>query len=115
MTSPILLAIEDLTVSFDGFKAVDGLNLYVERNEVRVVIGPNGAGKTTLLDLICGKTRASSGSIMFKNVELTKLAENQIVKAGVGRKFQTPSIYENLTVRENLELSYPGGRRIRSC
>jgi len=107
-----LLAIEDLTVSFDGFKAVDGLNLYVERNEVRVVIGPNGAGKTTLLDLICGKTRASSGSIMFKNTELTKLAENQIVKAGVGRKFQTPSIYENLTVRENLILSYPGGRSV---
>ncbi|WP_339844219.1 urea ABC transporter ATP-binding protein UrtD [uncultured Halopseudomonas sp.] len=112
MSSPILLAIEDLTVSFDGFKAVDGLNLYVERNEVRVVIGPNGAGKTTLLDLICGKTRASSGSIMFKNTELTKLAENQIVKAGVGRKFQTPSIYENLTVRENLQLSYPGGRTV---
>ncbi|PCC99399.1 urea ABC transporter ATP-binding protein UrtD [Halopseudomonas pelagia] len=112
MTSPILLAIEDLTVSFDGFKAVDGLNLYVERNEVRVVIGPNGAGKTTLLDLICGKTKASSGSIMFKNTELTKLAENQIVKAGVGRKFQTPSIYENLTVRENLQLSYPGGRTV---
>lgn len=112
MTSPILLAIEDLTVSFDGFKAVDGLNLYVERDEVRVVIGPNGAGKTTLLDLICGKTKASSGSIMFKNTELTKLAENQIVKAGVGRKFQTPSIYENLTVRENLQLSYPGGRTV---
>ena len=112
MTSPILLSIEDLTVSFDGFKAVDGLNLYVERDEVRVVIGPNGAGKTTLLDLICGKTRASSGSIMFKDTELTKLAENQIVKAGVGRKFQTPSIYENLTVRENLQLSYPGGRTV---
>ena len=112
MTSPILLAIEDLTVSFDGFKAVDGLNLYVERNEVRVVIGPNGAGKTTLLDLICGKTKASAGSIQFKDTELTKLVEHDIVKAGVGRKFQTPSIYENLTVRENLELSYPKGRNV---
>ena len=112
MTSPILLAIEDLTVSFDGFKAVDGLNLYVERNEVRVVIGPNGAGKTTLLDLICGKTKASAGSIKFKDTELTKLVEHDIVKAGVGRKFQTPSIYENLTVRENLELSYPKGRNV---
>lgn len=112
MTSPILLAIEDLTVSFDGFKAVDGLNLYVERNEVRVVIGPNGAGKTTLLDLICGKTKASSGSIKFKDTELTKLVEHDIVKAGVGRKFQTPSIYENLSVRENLELSYPKGRTV---
>lgn len=112
MSAPILLAIEDLTVSFDGFKAVDGLNLYVERNEVRVVIGPNGAGKTTLLDLICGKTKATSGSIRFRDTELTKLAENNIVKAGVGRKFQTPSIYENLTVRENLQLSYPGGRTV---
>jgi len=112
MTSPILLAIEDLTVSFDGFKAVDGLNLYVERNEVRVVIGPNGAGKTTLLDLICGKTKASSGSIKFKDAELTRLVEHDIVKAGVGRKFQTPSIYENLSVRENLELSYPKGRTV---
>ncbi|MBA6419198.1 urea ABC transporter ATP-binding protein UrtD [Pseudomonas sp. 5Ae-yellow] len=112
MSSPILLAIEDLTVSFDGFKAVDGLNLYVERNEVRVVIGPNGAGKTTLLDLICGKTKASSGSIVFKDTELTKLVEHDIVKAGVGRKFQTPSIYENLSVRENLELSYPKGRTV---
>ncbi|GAA6132617.1 urea ABC transporter ATP-binding protein UrtD [Halopseudomonas sabulinigri] len=112
MTSPILLAIEDLTVSFDGFKAVDGLNLYVERNEVRVVIGPNGAGKTTLLDLICGKTKASAGSIKFKDTELTKLVEHDIVKAGVGRKFQTPSIYENLSVRENLELSYPKGRNV---
>ena len=112
MTSPILLAIEDLTVSFDGFKAVDSLNLYVERNEVRVVIGPNGAGKTTLLDLICGKTKASAGSIKFKDTELTKLVEHDIVKAGVGRKFQTPSIYENLTVRENLELSYPKGRNV---
>ena len=112
MTSPILLAIEDLTVSFDGFKAVDGLNLYVERNEVRVVIGTNGAGKTTLLDLICGKTKASAGSIQFKDTELTKLVEHDIVKAGVGRKFQTPSIYENLTVRENLELSYPKGRNV---
>ena len=112
MTSPILLAIEDLTVSFDGFKAVDGLNLYVERNEVRVVIGPNGAGKTTLLDLICGKTKASAGSIKFKDTELTRLVEHDIVKAGVGRKFQTPSIYENLTVRENLALSYPKGRNV---
>jgi urea transport system ATP-binding protein len=69
-----VLAIEDLTVSFDGFKAVDNLNLYVHRNELRVVIGPNGAGKTTVLDLICGKTRATSGSIKFNNQELTKMA-----------------------------------------
>src|SRR5690606_15507334 len=110
--SGITLAIEDLTVSFDGFKAVDGINLYVARNELRVIIGPNGAGKTTLLDLICGKTKASAGSIQFKGKELTKMSEHQIVHAGVGRKFQTPSIYENLTVRQNLELSYPQGRTV---
>ncbi|MCB1705924.1 MAG: urea ABC transporter ATP-binding protein UrtD [Halioglobus sp.] len=106
------LAIEDLTVSFDGFKAVDGLNFYLEKNELHVVIGPNGAGKTTVLDLICGKTRSTSGSIRFLNQELTKMAEHEIVRAGVGRKFQTPSIYENLTVFENLEVSYPAGRGV---
>jgi len=107
-----VLAIEDLTVSFDGFKAVDSLNLYVDRNELRVIIGPNGAGKTTVLDLICGKTRATAGSIKFKNRELIGMAEHKIVQSGVGRKFQTPSIYENLTVFENLELSYPGGHSV---
>ncbi len=112
---PILLAIEDLTVSFDGFKAVDKLNLYVDQDELRVVIGPNGAGKTTLLDLICGKTHATAGSIKFKDQELTKLSEHQIVWAGVGRKFQTPSIYENLSVFENLELSFPRGRGVFSA
>lgn len=107
-----VLAIEDLTVSFDGFKAVDALTMYIDRNELRVVIGPNGAGKTTVLDLICGKTKSTSGSIKFQNKELTKLSEHQIVRAGVGRKFQTPSIYENLTVYQNLEVSYPVGRSV---
>ncbi|RJQ48834.1 MAG: urea ABC transporter ATP-binding protein UrtD [Gammaproteobacteria bacterium] len=110
-----VLAIEDLTVSFDGFKAVDSLNLYVDKNELRVVIGPNGAGKTTVLDMICGKTRATSGSIKFKNKELTKLSEHEIVRAGIGRKFQTPSIYENLTVFQNLEVSFPKGRSVFGC
>lgn len=106
------LAIEDLTVSFDGFKAVDSLNLYIDKNELHVVIGPNGAGKTTVLDLICGKTRATEGSIKFLNQELTNLSEHEIVRTGVGRKFQTPSIYENLSVFENLEVSYPRGRGV---
>ncbi|HEV7915439.1 MAG TPA: urea ABC transporter ATP-binding protein UrtD [Albitalea sp.] len=106
------LAVEDLTVSFDGFKAIDGLTLYVDKNELRVIIGPNGAGKTTLLDLICGKTRASAGSIKFRNTELTKMAEHQRVRLGIGRKFQTPSIYENLSVFQNLEVSYPKGRSV---
>lgn len=110
-----LLAIEDLTVSFDGFKAVDSLNLYIEKDELRVIIGPNGAGKTTVLDMICGKTRPTSGSIKFKNRELVGMAEHRIVREGVGRKFQTPSIYENLTVFENLEISYPKGRGVFGC
>ena len=107
-----VLSVEDLSVSFDGFMAIDKLNLYVDQNELRVIIGPNGAGKTTLLDLICGKTRASAGRIKFKNTEMTKLPEYQIVRAGIGRKFQTPSIYENLSVFQNLEVSFPRGRGV---
>ena len=107
-----LLAVEELSVSFDGFKAVDNLNLYLDRNELRVIIGPNGAGKTTLLDMICGKTRAMGGSVKFCNQEMLGLTEHAIVRAGIGRKFQTPSIYENLTVYENLEVSFPRGRGV---
>ncbi len=102
-----ILAIESLTVSFDGFKAVDNLSMSIDEKELRVIIGPNGAGKTTLLDMICGKTKPTSGSIRFRNVELTRLPDFQIVREGVGRKFQTPSIYEDLTVGENLEISLP--------
>jgi urea transport system ATP-binding protein len=104
-----LLSVEGLTVSFDGFKAVDDLSFYVDNDEIRVIIGPNGAGKTTVLDLICGRTKATAGSVRFKGKELLALREDQIVHAGVGRKFQNPSIYEDLTVFENLELSYPSG------
>jgi urea transport system ATP-binding protein len=117
MSAPkeFILYIEDLTVSFDGFKAVDGLNLYVEKDELRVIIGPNGAGKTTVLDLICGKTQPTAGSVKFNDKELIGLSEHEIVREGVGRKFQTPSIYENLTVYENLEVSYPSGRGVLGC
>jgi urea transport system ATP-binding protein len=107
-----LLALEGVTVSFDGFKAVNELNLYIDKGELRVIIGPNGAGKTTVLDLICGRTKLSSGSIKFKNEEISTLKEQQIVRRGIGRKFQTPSIYEDLTVFENLELSFPRGREV---
>ena len=107
-----MLAVEDLSVSFDGFKAIDNLTLYVDRDELRVIIGPNGAGKTTLLDLVCGKTRATGGSIKFANREMTGLSEYAIVRAGVGRKFQTPSIYENLSVFQNLAVSFPRGRGV---
>ena len=107
-----LLAVEGLTVSFDGFKAVNDLSFYVDENEIRVIIGPNGAGKTTVLDLICGRTKATEGSIRFKNSELTKMKEHDIVQAGIGRKFQNPSIYDDLTVFENLEVSFPRGRSV---
>ncbi|OYY27629.1 MAG: urea ABC transporter ATP-binding protein UrtD [Azorhizobium sp. 35-67-15] len=112
MAPDFLLAVEGLTVSFDGFKAVDDLSFYVDENEIRVIIGPNGAGKTTVLDLICGRTKATSGSVRFKSTELTKLKEYEIVRKGVGRKFQNPSIYDDLTVFENLEISFPRGRGV---
>ena len=111
-STDFLLALENVTVSFDGFKAVNDLNLYVDKNELRVIIGPNGAGKTTVLDLICGRTKVTEGSIKFKDQEITGLKEHQIVRRGIGRKFQTPSIYEDLTVFENLEISVPRGRDV---
>jgi urea transport system ATP-binding protein len=111
-STDFLLALENVSVSFDGFKAVNELNLYIDKGELRVIIGPNGAGKTTVLDLICGRTKVSSGSIKFKDQEITGLKENEIVKRGIGRKFQTPSIYDDLTVFENLEISFPRGRNV---
>ena len=107
-----VLSVENLTVSFDGFKVVDDLSFKIKENELRVIIGPNGAGKTTVLDLISGKTPATSGSVKFRNMELMKMKEHEIVLAGVGRKFQTPSIFEDLTVFENLEISFPRGRNV---
>src|ERR1700676_848758 len=107
-----LLALEGVGVSFDGLKAVNELNLYIDKGELRAIIGPNGAGKTTVLDLICGRTRVSEGSIKFKNQEISTRKEQDIVRLGIGRKFQTPTIYEDLTVFENLELSLPRGRNV---
>ncbi|MFZ4832237.1 urea ABC transporter ATP-binding protein UrtD [Rouxiella sp. Mn2063] len=106
----IILAVEGLTVSFNGFKAVDDFSMYIDEGQIYVIIGPNGAGKTTVLDLICGKTKLTSGSIKYRNKEISRMKENKIVQVGVGRKFQTPSVYESLTVFENLELSYPTAR-----
>jgi urea transport system ATP-binding protein len=100
-----------LTVSFDGFKALDGLTLSVERGELRCIIGPNGAGKTTMMDVITGKTRPDEGSALFRrNVNLLALTEPEIAQAGIGRKFQKPTIFEFLTVFENLELALAGDR-----
>jgi urea transport system ATP-binding protein len=109
MSTPILQT-ENLSVSFDGFKALDGLSITVDADEVRAIIGPNGAGKTTLLDLISGRTAPSSGHVRFNDEDITGLREYRIVRAGIGRKFQTPSVYESLTVFENLEMSYPDPR-----
>ncbi len=108
----LILQVDGLTVSFDGFKAVDDLNFYVEQDELRCVIGPNGAGKTTLLDMICGKTKPTSGTIKFKHLRLNEMIEYQITRAGVGRKFQNPSVYEDLTVSENLDISWPKKRNV---
>ena len=107
-----VLAVKDLTVSFDGYKVVDNLSFDIGENELRVIIGPNGAGKTTVLDLISGKTKPTAGSVKFLGQEIMGVSENQIVKLGLGRKFQTPSIFEDLTVFENLEISFPRGRDV---
>jgi urea transport system ATP-binding protein len=101
-----IIYLEDVTVDYDGFKALRELNFYMDYRELRVVIGPNGAGKTTLLDVISGKVEPTAGRVIFgKDVELVGRRENEIAGLGIGRKFQTPSIFANLTVRENLELS----------
>jgi len=101
-----IIYLENVTVDFDGFKALHDLNFFMDHRELRVVIGPNGAGKTTLLDVISGKVQPVAGRVIFgKHTELTGRRENEIAALGIGRKFQTPSIFANLTVRENLELS----------
>lgn len=100
------LSMKNIIVSFNGFHAIDGFNFDVTKGELRCLIGPNGAGKTTTLDLICGKSRPTSGSIMFEDIELTGLEEHEIARAGIGRKFQVPSVFQELTVRENLEVAY---------
>ncbi|MGK7898820.1 MAG: urea ABC transporter ATP-binding protein UrtD [Xenococcus sp. (in: cyanobacteria)] len=99
-----ILEIEDLSVSFDGFKALNNLNFSMNTGELRVIIGPNGAGKTTFLDVITGKVQPTEGRVLFKGKNLQKIPEFQIARLGIGRKFQTPRVYLNLTVRENLDL-----------
>src|SRR5689334_16752295 len=105
------LYLEDLTVSFDGFKALNELSLYVDPGEMLCIIGPNGAGKTTMMDVITGKTRPDSGTVFFGNlIDLLTLSEAEIVAAGIGRKFQKPTVFEQLTVYDNLELALAGNR-----
>jgi urea transport system ATP-binding protein len=100
-----LLEVEKVTVKFDGFRALDDLTLSLETGELRCIVGPNGAGKTTLMDVITGKTRPESGSVRFAGREVTKLPEHEIVRLGVGRKFQRPTVFPGHTVFENLELT----------
>ena len=101
-----ILYLEHLTVSFDGFKALNGLTLYVDPGELRCIIGPNGAGKTTMMDVITGKTRPDEGSAWFgQNTDLLSISEPEIAQAGIGRKFQKPTVFEFLSVFENLELA----------
>ncbi|MEM9136565.1 MAG: urea ABC transporter ATP-binding protein UrtD [Cyanobacteria bacterium P01_F01_bin.42] len=100
-----LLEISNLTVSFDGFKAINDLNFSMKPGELRVVIGPNGAGKTTFMDVITGKTKPTTGTVHFKGKNLRPYSEHQIARMGIGRKFQTPRVYLNLTTRDNLALS----------
>jgi len=106
-----VLYLNKLTVSFDGFKALDALTLDVEPGELRCIIGPNGAGKTTMMDVITGKTRPDEGTAWFgPSIDLLALSEPEIAQAGIGRKFQKPSVFEHLTVFENLELSLAGDK-----
>src|SRR6266481_2150471 len=101
-----IIYLEDVTVSYDGFKALSRLNFYMDRRELRVVIGPNGAGKTTLLDVISGRAKPEHGRVIFgDHTDLLPLAENDVVGLGIGRKFQTPSVFVNLSVWDNVELS----------
>jgi urea transport system ATP-binding protein len=109
-----ILSVENLTVSFSGFKALSNLNFSLDHGELRVIIGPNGAGKSTLLDVITGKTRPAAGRVRFKGEEITCLAEQQIAQRGIGRKFQTPNVFKSLTVLENLALALKGKRSVLS-
>jgi urea transport system ATP-binding protein len=109
-----ILYLEDVSVVFDGFKALNKLSLTIDVGELRCVIGPNGAGKTTMMDVITGKTRPGSGSVYFgQTIDLTKLSEPQIAHAGIGRKFQKPTVFENHTVFENLELCLKTEKGVR--
>jgi urea transport system ATP-binding protein len=110
-----ILSLEDVSKSFEGFRAINELNFYMDEGELRVIIGPNGAGKSTLLDIITGRAKPDRGTVEFgNNTDLTRLNEYQINRLGIGRKFQTPSVYANHTVFENIWLSLEGSRSVWS-
>ena len=108
-----ILYLENLTVSFDGFKALNNLTMYIDDGELRCIIGPNGAGKTTMMDVITGKTRPDSGVAYFgQTMDLTRMSEYEIAHAGIGRKFQKPTVFPNHTIFENLELAMATDKRV---
>jgi urea transport system ATP-binding protein len=114
-TQGVALYLDDITVSFDGFKALNALTMTILVGELRCIIGPNGAGKTTMMDVITGKTRPDAGRAFFgSTIDLLRLRENDIVQAGIGRKFQKPTVFEQLTVFENLELALKADRSARA-
>jgi len=111
--SNVILYMDGVSVSFNGFKAITDLNLYIGDGELRCIIGPNGAGKTTMMDIITGKTRPDKGSIFFgQYIDLLKMSEPEIANAGIGRKFQKPTVFENHSVFENLELAMSGKKDV---
>ncbi|MDH1799916.1 urea ABC transporter ATP-binding protein UrtD [Acinetobacter johnsonii] len=110
----IALYLEKVSVWFDAFRALNDLSLYIQEGELRCIIGPNGAGKTTLMDVITGKTRPTEGSAFFgQNYDLAKMSTEQIAEAGIGRKFQKPTVFENFSVMENLLLAAPKDKRVK--
>jgi urea transport system ATP-binding protein len=112
MLDTYIVYLKEVTVVFDGFKALDIESFGIHYNDLRVVIGPNGAGKTTMCDVISGKTRATSGRVFVNKHEVTHLPDVDIARLGVGRKFQTPTVFDSLTVYENMELALPGRRNV---
>jgi urea transport system ATP-binding protein len=108
-----LLYLDGVSVSFDGFKALDKLSLYVDKGEMRAIIGPNGAGKTTMMDVVTGRTRPDEGMVVFGDgIDLTRMDEASIANLGIGRKFQKPTVFESQTVHDNLELALKAPRRV---
>ena len=111
-----ILYLDGITVSFDGFKALNALSLTIDDGELRCIIGPNGAGKTTMMDVITGKTRPDSGTVFFgQSIDVSRMSEAEIAHAGIGRKFQKPTVFEQHTVFENFELAMKGDKRVRAA
>lgn len=113
LSHQVILYLDDITVSFDGFKALNKLTLHIDVGELRCIIGPNGAGKTTMMDVITGRTKPDSGTAFLgQTLDLTRLSESEIARAGIGRKFQKPTVFESHTVYDNLDLAMKGAKTV---